>query len=168
MQSEGRLPPGTPRRYPSALAAYGIIAKQAREQLLPALLRATLLHTLALILCLHERKQCRAWFQKSFSAFALQEGLAGLWTGLGPNVMRNAIINAAELASYDQVKEGLLSTGLFKDNIYCHLAAGLGAGFIAVCVGSPVRGAARRGWKLGLSLESLGFDFVVCCPPTLC
>lgn len=28
--------------------------------------------------------------------------------------------------------------GLFKDNIYCHIASGLGAGFFAVCVGSPV------------------------------
>lgn len=34
-----------------------------------------------------------------------QEGLKALWTGLGPNVARNAIINAAELASYDQVKQ---------------------------------------------------------------
>lgn len=37
----------------------------------------------------------------------MQEGLTALWTGLGPNVARNAIINAAELASYDQVKEVL-------------------------------------------------------------
>ena len=29
--------------------------------------------------------------------------MAGLWRGLGPNVARNAIVNAAELASYDQV-----------------------------------------------------------------
>ncbi len=43
-----------------------------------------------------------------------QEGIAGLWKGLGPNVARNAIINAAELASYDQVKESLLATGVFK------------------------------------------------------
>lgn len=28
----------------------------------------------------------------------------GLWKGLGPNIARNAIINAAELASYDQVR----------------------------------------------------------------
>ncbi len=34
-----------------------------------------------------------------------QEGVTKLWTGLGPNVARNAIINAAELASYDQVKQ---------------------------------------------------------------
>ena len=32
-----------------------------------------------------------------------QEGVAGLWKGIGPNVARNAIVNAAELASFDQV-----------------------------------------------------------------
>jgi hypothetical protein len=32
----------------------------------------------------------------------------------------------------------LLETGIFKDNIVTHLFAGLGAGFIAVCCGSPV------------------------------
>jgi hypothetical protein len=35
----------------------------------------------------------------------VQEGVRALWTGIGPNVARNAIINAAELASYDQVKQ---------------------------------------------------------------
>jgi len=94
MQSEGRLPPGVPKKYPSAFSAYGIIVKQ--------------------------------------------EGLAALWTGLGPNIARNAIINAAELASYDQIKQTLLSSGLMQDNIFCHIVSGLGAGFFAVCVGSPV------------------------------
>jgi solute carrier family 25 uncoupling protein 8/9 len=37
--------------------------------------------------------------------------MAGLWKGLGPNIARNAIINAAELASYDQIKVSLLATG---------------------------------------------------------
>jgi hypothetical protein len=37
--------------------------------------------------------------------------MMGLWKGLGPNIARNAIINAAELASYDQIKVSLLSTG---------------------------------------------------------
>ena len=62
----------------------------------------------------------------------------GLWKGLGPNIGRNAIINAAELASYDQIKSGLLASGYFSDNIVTHITAGLGAGFVAVCVGSPV------------------------------
>lgn len=30
--------------------------------------------------------------------------MLGLWRGLGPNVARNAIVNAAELASFDQVR----------------------------------------------------------------
>ncbi|KAE8039201.1 hypothetical protein FH972_011631 [Carpinus fangiana] len=67
-----------------------------------------------------------------------QEGLGALWTGLGPNVARNAIINAAELASYDQVKQMILKIPGFMDNVLTHLLAGLGAGFFAVCIGSPV------------------------------
>eukprot|EP00271_Cylindrocystis_brebissonii_P012819 TRINITY_DN32324_c0_g1_i1.p1 TRINITY_DN32324_c0_g1~~TRINITY_DN32324_c0_g1_i1.p1 ORF type:complete len:308 (-),score=48.49 TRINITY_DN32324_c0_g1_i1:722-1645(-) len=93
LQSEGRLAPGTPRRYSGALNAYSTIVRQ--------------------------------------------EGVGALWTGVGPNIARNAIVNAAELASYDQIKETLLAVGL-KDGVFCHLLSGLGAGFVAVCVGSPV------------------------------
>ena len=93
MQAEGKLPAGAPKRYPSAMAAYGIIVKQ--------------------------------------------EGVAALWTGLTPNVMRNSVINAAELASYDQVKSTLLKAGM-EDNVPTHILSGLGAGFVACCVGSPV------------------------------
>ncbi|CAI7791381.1 unnamed protein product [Closterium sp. NIES-54] len=94
LQSEGRLPPGTPKRYSGALNAYATIARQ--------------------------------------------EGVAALWTGVGPNIARNAIINAAELASYDQIKQSLLKVPGFGDNVGTHLIAGLGAGFFAVCIGSPV------------------------------
>jgi len=34
-----------------------------------------------------------------------EKGVAGLWVGIAPNIMRNAIINAAEIASYDQYKQ---------------------------------------------------------------
>jgi len=39
-----------------------------------------------------------------------QEGVGALWTGIGPNIARNGIINAAELASYDQVKQVMQKT----------------------------------------------------------
>lgn len=74
----------------------------------------------------------------AYYTIAKQEGLAALWTGLGPNIARNAIINAAELASYDHVKETILKFPGFSDNVLTHLLAGLGAGFFAVCIGSPV------------------------------
>ncbi|ACO61286.1 mitochondrial carrier family [Micromonas commoda] len=74
---------------------------------------------------------------KAYGIIAKQEGVAALWTGLSPNIMRNAIINAAELASYDQVKSSLLSAGM-SDGVPCHILSGLGAGFVACVVGSPV------------------------------
>ncbi|XP_072985742.1 mitochondrial uncoupling protein 1-like [Typha latifolia] len=80
-------------------------------------------------------------YSGALSAYATiirQEGLGALWTGLGPNVARNAIINAAELASYDQVKQTILKIPGFTDNVFTHLLAGLGAGFFAVCIGSPI------------------------------
>ncbi|XP_065010444.1 mitochondrial uncoupling protein 2 isoform X2 [Musa acuminata AAA Group] len=94
LQSEGKLPPGVPRRYLGALDAYFKIIRQ--------------------------------------------EGIGSLWTGLGPNIARNAIINAAELASYDHIKQTILEIPGFTDDIFTHVLAGLGAGFFAVCIGSPV------------------------------
>ncbi|KAA8518988.1 hypothetical protein F0562_016238 [Nyssa sinensis] len=74
----------------------------------------------------------------AYSTIVRQEGFGALWTGLGPNIARNAIINAAELASYDQIKQTILKIPGFTDNVFTHLFSGLGAGFFAVCVGSPV------------------------------
>lgn len=64
--------------------------------------------------------------------------MVGLWTGLVPNIFRNAIINAAEIATFDQVKDMLLSRNLMQDNVYCHLVSSSIAGFTAAVVGSPV------------------------------
>ena len=51
---------------------------------------------------------------KHAAALCREEGMAGLWKGVGPNVARNAIINAAELASYDQVLHLLDLPGLHE------------------------------------------------------
>ncbi len=39
-----------------------------------------------------------------YSKIVAEKGVGGLWIGVVPNIMRNSIINAAELASYDQFK----------------------------------------------------------------
>ncbi|KAL4430927.1 hypothetical protein ABPG75_006183 [Micractinium tetrahymenae] len=93
MQAQGKLPPGTPPKYPSAMGAYGLIVRQ--------------------------------------------EGLRALWTGTTPNIARNSVVNAAELATYDQIKGVLMRSFGFQDNVRCHLAASLCAGFLAVAAGSP-------------------------------
>jgi len=65
-------------------------------------------------------------------------GILSLWQGVIPNCARNAVINTAELASYDQIKETVLKYKLLKDNFYCYFVSSACAGFIAVMVGSPI------------------------------
>lgn len=65
-------------------------------------------------------------------------GFANLWTGIGPNIMRNCIVNAAELASYDTYKQYAISSGWFKDNAFCHVFCASCCGITACVVGSPV------------------------------
>ena len=81
-------------------------------------------------------------YRGSFDAYqkiVASEGVAGLWTAWGPNVVRNSVINAAELAAYDQFKYLLLNKyRLMDDTIWCHFACGALAGFTAVLVGSPM------------------------------
>lgn len=50
--------------------------------------------------------------------------------------MRNSIINAAELSTYDQTKETLMRLG-YPDCVPLHIMCGFSAGFVACCVGSP-------------------------------
>ena len=51
--------------------------------------------------------------------------------------MRNSVINAAEIASYDQYKQMFLQHTRLPDNIYLHMVCGFMAGFTAVIFGSP-------------------------------
>jgi hypothetical protein len=148
MQSEGKLAAGAPKKYPNAVRAYGIILRwvQGRPNMSPsAAPKAQTAH----VSC--ARAPCcgaRALPPAGRPACALteakasgphprrEEGLLGLWKGLGPNIARNAIINAAELASYDQIKQSMLASGIFS--VGC--AACWGRGGLAQ----------HRRWRAGL------------------
>jgi len=73
----------------------------------------------------------------AYSKIIKQEGIAGLWRGWGPNVLRNSVINAVELASYDEIKYQFISRGILNDGAPCHLASSACAGLLAVIFGSP-------------------------------
>lgn len=62
-----------------------------------------------------------------------------MYSGLGANVVRNSVMNAAELASYDQVKFSLLSyfPNLRPEDKKLHFVCGLAAGFVGVLCASP-------------------------------
>ena len=67
------------------------------------------------------------------------DGITGLWVGMVPNIMRNSIVNAAELASYDQFKQiATQMLGLDGAATTTHLSCAFLSGFVATCFGSPV------------------------------
>jgi solute carrier family 25 (mitochondrial uncoupling protein), member 8/9 len=65
------------------------------------------------------------------------DGLAGLWVGIIPNILRNSVINAAEIASYDQYKEMWLKYTSIPDKLGLHFICAAMAGFTAAVFGSP-------------------------------
>ena len=73
-----------------------------------------------------------------------EEGVFTLWRGCLPTVGRAMVVNAAQLASYSQAKQLLMSTGYFKDNIMCHFASSMISGLITTAASMPVDIAKTR------------------------
>ncbi|KAL3142558.1 hypothetical protein ABBQ38_002878 [Trebouxia sp. C0009 RCD-2024] len=65
-----------------------------------------------------------------------EEGIRGLYKGYTANLLRNSIISATELVSYDSAKLAILHAG-FADGLPVHLVSGLTAGLAATVLGSP-------------------------------
>ncbi|KAM9032713.1 mitochondrial uncoupling protein 2 [Sarcophilus harrisii] len=74
----------------------------------------------------------------AYKTIAREEGLRGLWRGTSPNIARNAIVNCAELVTYDLIKDALLKAHLMTDDLPCHFTSAFGAGFCATIIASPV------------------------------
>ena len=64
--------------------------------------------------------------------------MKGLWVGWTPNVVRNSVINACELASYDQFKQIAINDLGFPDRLPTHTMCAFLTGLVVVVVGSPV------------------------------
>jgi solute carrier family 25 oxoglutarate transporter 11 len=73
-----------------------------------------------------------------------EEGILTLWRGTIPTMGRAMVVNAAQLASYSQAKQLLLSTGYFSDNIGLHFASSMISGFVTTCASMPVDIAKTR------------------------
>jgi len=73
-----------------------------------------------------------------------EEGILTLWRGCGPTVVRAMVVNAAQLASYSQAKQIVLSTGYFSDNIFLHFVASMISGLITTAASMPVDIAKTR------------------------
>jgi len=73
-------------------------------------------------------------YKKTFAA----DGVKGFYVGVLPNIMRNSIINAAELATFDQAMQFAINNCGLQNSLPLHTFCAFLAGFAAVCCGSPV------------------------------
>ena len=64
------------------------------------------------------------------------DGIKGLYRGVGPTTSRAAILTATQLPVYDTAKQYLLFTQ--DDNIYTHIVASMVAGFACATTTSPI------------------------------
>jgi len=78
-----------------------------------------------------------------------------------PNITRNAIVNAAELVSYDLIKESIIRRGLLSDTMPCHFLSAFGAGFFATVVASPVDVVKTRFMNSGAGTYNGAMDCAV-------
>lgn len=67
-----------------------------------------------------------------------EEGVLTLWRGAVPTMGRAMVVNGAQLASYSQAKQLLLSTGWFGDNIGLHFCASMLSGLVTTAASMPV------------------------------
>eukprot|EP00238_Polyblepharides_amylifera_P001300 CAMPEP_0196572246 /NCGR_PEP_ID=MMETSP1081-20130531/2334_1 /TAXON_ID=36882 /ORGANISM="Pyramimonas amylifera, Strain CCMP720" /LENGTH=175 /DNA_ID=CAMNT_0041889503 /DNA_START=303 /DNA_END=827 /DNA_ORIENTATION=+ len=65
-----------------------------------------------------------------------EEGVRGLYKGVGPTSARASVVAAAELASYDEVKGSLLNCGV-SNGLPLHVTTSLISGFMATICSSP-------------------------------
>ncbi|KAL4221436.1 hypothetical protein ACF0H5_019693 [Mactra antiquata] len=73
-----------------------------------------------------------------------EEGVTTLWRGCWPTVARAMVVNAAQLASYSQAKEGLKNTGYFTEGLFLHFVASMISGLVTTFFSMPVDIAKTR------------------------
>lgn len=86
---------------------------------------------------LNERRGYKNVFDALFR-ITREEGILTLWRGCIPTIGRAMVVNAAQLASYFQAKQILLSTKFFDDNISCHITASMISGLVTTAASMPV------------------------------
>ncbi|KAH7710365.1 CBN-UCP-4 protein [Aphelenchoides avenae] len=79
-------------------------------------------------------------FRSTWHAFVCvyrQNGFRGLWIGWIPNCQRAALLNMADLATYDNAKHWILRNTQWKDGPVTHICASACSGLMAAIVSTP-------------------------------
>ena len=80
-------------------------------------------------------------YKNTFHAFYCiwkeEKGIAGLYRGATPTVIRAAILTSIQLSSYDHSKRILLRSGYFQDTLSTHILASIFSGLLATTAVNP-------------------------------
>ena len=79
----------------------------------------------------------RALGFSAYAEIARQDGIASLWSGLGPNMARHGISTMSELAVYDQINSSLISAHVMGAT-GAHVASAFAAGVASALMTSPI------------------------------
>jgi len=85
-----------------------------------------------------------SWFWSAFFEIIKTEGWKSLYRGVGPTTARATVLAAAELSSYDDIKQRLLQKGLLNEGLGLHFTTACCAGFIAAFACNPFDVAKSR------------------------
>ncbi|CAF3803373.1 unnamed protein product [Adineta steineri] len=66
------------------------------------------------------------------------EGIAGLYKGWAPTMIRAAVLTGSQVASYDQIKRALINHNYMQEGLALHTVASFFAGLICSLTTSPV------------------------------
>jgi len=81
-----------------------------------------------------KRKSCAKFFRQIYR----EEGVRGLYRGVGPTAQCAAVIAGVLLPSYDFFKKLILDSGLLRDNISTHFWASFLAGILGTAATNPL------------------------------
>ncbi|CAD5221254.1 unnamed protein product [Bursaphelenchus xylophilus] len=89
---------------------------------------------------LRKRQGLPPRYKGAFDAFLhlyRTNGIRGLWLGWVPNCQRAALLNMADLATYDRTKRFILDNTSLEDNWMTHVCASASSGLAAAIVSTP-------------------------------
>ncbi|KAG0610687.1 hypothetical protein M758_7G083900 [Ceratodon purpureus] len=74
----------------------------------------------------------------ALSRMVKQNGVLSLWTGSAPTVTRAMLVTAAQLATYDQIKDTITENRLVPEGLATQVVASCGAGVLASVASNPI------------------------------
>jgi solute carrier family 25 oxoglutarate transporter 11 len=85
----------------------------------------------------HERRNYTG-VGNALSRMVKQDGVTSLWTGSAPTVTRAMLVTAAQLATYDQIKDSIKESRVVPEGLATQVVASCGAGVLASVASNPI------------------------------